>query len=117
MKVTMFVVSLLCMLIVLISASIEEKSKAMFEAVRSNKPAIVESLIRQEDRLLNTPGLGGQTPLMAAVLTGSYDVVDILLRLGADATIGEADGYTPMHGAGFQGNNYPLEVASPISSY
>ena len=29
--------------------------------------------------------------------------VEALLAAGADATIGEGDGYTPMHGAGFQG--------------
>ena len=29
--------------------------------------------------------------------------VEALLAAGADASIGEKDGYTPMHGAGFQG--------------
>jgi hypothetical protein len=28
--------------------------------------------------------------------------VQALLKLGPDTSIGEKDGYTPMHGAGFQ---------------
>ena len=34
---------------------------------------------------------------------GREQAVSHLLDLGADTTIGEQDGYTPMHGAGFQG--------------
>ena len=45
----------------------------------------------------------GQTPLMAAVLRGNIQSVEYLLNNGADVTIGEKDGYTPAHGAGFQG--------------
>lgn len=45
----------------------------------------------------------GQTPLMSAVLSGQAQVVTILLKKGADVTIGEKDQYTPAHGAGFQG--------------
>mmetsp|Transcript_28215 Transcript_28215/g.65237 ORF Transcript_28215/g.65237 Transcript_28215/m.65237 type:complete len:194 (+) Transcript_28215:62-643(+) len=45
----------------------------------------------------------GQTPLMAATLTGAEKSVEFLLQRGADASIPEKDGYTPFHGAGFQG--------------
>jgi len=45
----------------------------------------------------------GQTPLMAAVLRGNTEIVQYLLHKGADVTISEKDGYTPPHGAGFQG--------------
>jgi ankyrin repeat protein len=49
------------------------------------------------------PGTG-QTPLMAAVLSGATASVKVLLlELSADPTIPEKDGYTPPHGAGFQG--------------
>lgn len=41
---------------------------------------------------------GGQTPLMHAVLTGKENSVRKLLAENADVTIGEKDGYTPMHG-------------------
>ena len=49
--------------------------------------------------------LGGQTPLMHAVLQGRETSVQFLLSKGADVTTGEKDGYTPMHGAGFQGRS------------
>ncbi len=40
---------------------------------------------------------------MHAVLSGRTKAVEFLLKNGADTAIGEKDGYTPMHGAGFQG--------------
>ena len=42
---------------------------------------------------------------MAGVLTGKFESVKLLLEMGADVTIAEKDGYTPMHGAGFQGRD------------
>ena len=35
----------------------------------------------------------------------SMQAVKVLLGKGADTSIGEKDGYTPMHGAGFQVND------------
>ena len=40
---------------------------------------------------------------MASCLGGHLDAAKALLELGADVTVPEKDGYTPMHGAGFQG--------------
>ena len=40
---------------------------------------------------------------MGGVLSGSTEAVAFLLEKGADFRIGEKDGYTPPHGAGFQG--------------
>ena len=51
---------------------------------------------------LNKKGGGLETPLMAAVLGGKAKAVDALLKHDPDVTIGEEQGYTPMHGAGFQ---------------
>lgn len=47
--------------------------------------------------------INGQTPLMRATLHGWSSMATYLLDKGADVTIGEKDGYTPAHGAGFQG--------------
>ena len=59
---------------------------------------------------VNAIGPGGQTPLMNSVLTGCLPCVELLLgQEGVDAAIPEKDGYTPMHGAGFQGRP---EIAS-----
>jgi len=40
--------------------------------------------------------------------------VEALLAAGADVSIGEKDGYTPMHGAGFQGR---AEVAKLLIAH
>ena len=55
-----------------------------------------------------------QTPLMASVLGGHVFIVRALLELGADHTIPEKDGYTPMHGAGFQGR---AEIAAILMEH
>jgi len=50
------------------------------------------------------PDNSGQTLIMYAVLTGkSKEIIMLLLEYGADVTIGENMGYTPIHGAAFQG--------------
>ena len=46
----------------------------------------------------------GQSPLMIASLRGHADLVQYLLtRSDTDPSVPEKDGYTPAHGAGFQG--------------
>jgi len=68
---------------------------------RSNMKA-VKKLFKANPALLNrqSPDEGLQTCLMIATLSGSTSVVEWALLNGADVTIGEAQGYTPMHGAG-----------------
>lgn len=53
---------------------------------------------------------GGQTTLMQAVLGIKNLSVQFLIDQGADCTIGEASGYTPMHGAGFKGNAEAVHI-------
>jgi len=45
----------------------------------------------------------GQTCLMSACLRGKINIVKYMFELGADTSISESMGYTPPHGAGFQG--------------
>jgi len=71
------------------------------EIQRGSFSGVQKSLASADE--LNAPGPGGQSPLMHAVLAGMTDIVELLLENGADTTIPEKDGYTPMHGAGFQG--------------
>merc|ERR1719246_289269 len=68
------------------------------EAVRSDVPSrIQEALDAGED--IDKIGPGGQTPLMHGVLQGFRKSVKFLLEKGADTSIGEKDGYTPIHRA------------------
>lgn len=53
---------------------------------------------------------GQQTPLMQSVLHGRPGSVSWCLNHGADTTIAEKDGYTPMHGAAFQGHAHIADM-------
>lgn len=56
----------------------------------------------------------GQTCLMASTLRGNVDMVMLMLEKGADATVPEKDGYTPPHGAGFQGRPDVMRVLKEV---
>ena len=75
----------------------------IFAAVRRDDAAAIERLVGADKSVLDETGPGGQSPTMHGVLQGKSKAVATLIKLGADLTVGEKDGYTPMHGAGFQG--------------
>ena len=75
----------------------------IFEFIQNDDVENLKDLLSKHPLIIDRPGPGGQTPLMAAVLMGSTKCTDFLLKQGADHTIGEKDGYTPVHGAAFQG--------------
>ena len=80
-------------------------TKALFRAVAADDAAGIKSALASGARIDERRKRftdGGQSPLMAASLRGSVHAVRVLLKAGADATIGESDGYTPLHGAAFQ---------------
>lgn len=54
--------------------------------------------------------INGQTAIMRATLHGWTSIVKYLLQQGADVTIAEKDGYTPAHGAGFQGRSKIMKL-------
>ena len=68
----------------------------IFTAISSGNVKKVEKELQLNPNELNKIGSGGQSPLMNAVLSGKTEVVRFLLQEGADVTIGEQDGYTPM---------------------
>ena len=88
---------------------IGDLSGDILRAVSSNDVGEVGSIIDQNrDSLgsfINTREAGsGQTPLMKSILMGHTDMVRMLLMLPeVDVSLGEKDGYTAFHGAGFQG--------------
>ena len=74
----------------------------IFEAVRRDSMNGIKTALKAGANI-DAKGPGGQTPLMHAVLNGKKNAVKYLLKKEADTSIGEKDGYTCMHGAGFQG--------------
>merc|ERR1712226_454963 len=78
----------------------------IFEYVRNSNIPKMKELIAAHKRELHLfvnyrQDGTGQTPLMHAILSGKDEV---------DHTIAEKDGYTPMHGAGFQGRSEILKM-------
>ena len=59
---------------------------------------------------INAIGDGGKTPLMKAVVMGKTFAVKRLLARGANATIGDKDGYTLCHAAGLHGHADIMEL-------
>ena len=88
---------------------IGDLSGDILRAVSSNDVGEVGSIIDQNrDSLgsfINIREAGsGQTPLMKSILMGHTEMVRMLLMLPeVDVSLGEKDGYTAFHGAGFQG--------------
>jgi len=73
------------------------------EAVKNQDTKEMEKLLKQGANINARAKDSLQTPLMMSVLHGLDKSVSFLLEKGADVTIAEKDGYTPMHGAAFQG--------------
>ena len=76
---------------------------SLWMSASTGDATLLKNNLAQDASSLNVRGSGGQTPLMAACLHGHAECVLLLLEAGADPNIGEDQGYTCLHGAGFQG--------------
>ena len=83
---------------------VDDATQQLLSAAGSGDIENVRAALSQNPRL-NERGGGGQTALMSSCLRGYADVALLLLSHGADINIGEKDGYTCLHGAGFQGRH------------
>ena len=64
----------------------------------------------QHGQDINHRGKGDQTPLIHAILNNKLKVVKWLIQNGADLTIPESNGYTPMHIAAFAGRPEAIKM-------
>ena len=82
-----------------------------------------QALLERSRQSINKRTLDGNTPLLYAVYKGHRECVSILLEHGADMTIANAMGYTPLHLATVLGhtevekiiNEYMLSILEPKS--
>lgn len=88
----------------------EVNNPAFDAAVQDDDEAAIRGYIKEDPSLLDYIGIGGQSPLVHAVLAGKLTAVKTLLDLGADTTLTEKDGYNVLHAAGFQGRAEILSV-------
>ena len=89
--------------LVLVAALGDYTAGDLHKAVRAGEIDELKRLLKEEGADINEIGPGKQTVLMHSVLGGCKACVKLALEHNADVTIGEQDGYTPMHGAAFQG--------------
>lgn len=82
---------------------VSELDTALFNALGEEDIDAANAALKNGASINALSARGKQTPLMQSVLHGRTEMVKWCLENGADVTIGERDGYTPMHGAGFQG--------------
>ena len=101
----------------LLHVSAQQGSEGFLAACLSSDPEEVESALQDLNHgadINARDGRTGQTCLMASTLRGNVDMVMTMLENGADATVAEKDGYTPPHGAGFQGRPEVMRVLKEV---
>lgn len=94
--------SLAFLLLLQICSADVDATAQLLSAAESGDVAALRAALARSPRV-NERGAGGQTALMSACLRGHADAAVILLENGADISLGERDGFTCLHGAGFQG--------------
>src|SRR6266851_8618446 len=71
--------------------------KDIFTACEAGHVRAVENLLRNDPGLVHTTDSDGLTPLHHAAFGGNVNVVELLLRMGADVNATSAHGSTPLH--------------------
>ena len=94
-----------CDLINEVFDAIKDDNTGELRKIISDNTVTLDSFINLKDKE------SGQTPVMMSVLRGRTEMVRLLLAEAAvDVSIGEMQGYTVMHGAGFQGRAEILKL-------
>uniref|UniRef100_M3ZDB6 Nuclear factor of kappa light polypeptide gene enhancer in B-cells 2 (p49/p100) n=1 Tax=Xiphophorus maculatus TaxID=8083 RepID=M3ZDB6_XIPMA len=84
-------------------------------AIIHQQTAVIQQLIQtllssQQHAVLNTCNHLQQTPLHLAVITRQLKVAEVLLRAGADPTLVDKDGRSPLHLAALAGDTATLRL-------
>ncbi|XP_028278589.1 nuclear factor NF-kappa-B p100 subunit-like isoform X2 [Parambassis ranga] len=84
-------------------------------AIIHQQTTVIQQLIHtllssQQQSILNTANQLQQTPLHLAVITRQVKVVEVLLCAGADPSLVDKDGRSPLHLAALAGDNNTLRV-------
>ena len=104
-----FLVVVLSCCIIAVCTGNGDGPNPVFVGVQQDDETSIRVAIEDDPKLLDEKGVGGQTPLIHAVLTGKRVAVKTLIELGADTAATEKDGYNILHAAGFQGRAVILQ--------
>lgn len=81
----------------------------IYTAIDSGYVNQVMQLLEQNPGLLNAKNKQAMTPLNLAASRGRVEIVEKLLEMGADASIGDSENSQPIHNAAVSGHNEVIE--------
>ncbi|GAB4836012.1 hypothetical protein Ancab_039517 [Ancistrocladus abbreviatus] len=96
------------------NAETDDNITPLLSAVAAGSLACLELLI-QEGANVNVSA-GGATPLHIAADNGNADIINCLLKAGADPNVTDEDGQKPIQAAAFRGNRGAVEILLPLTS-
>lgn len=73
----------------------------IFESIRKGDYARVHWLLGENPQMVHEQDSAGRTPMHAAAEKGSWAIIDLLLRYGADINAKDSIHWTPLHLATF----------------
>ena len=103
-------------ILLLLKSSICDPINEIFAAIKNDDTTTLKRILNDNEATLGSfinlqDSESGQTPVMMSVLRGRTEMVRSLLAVAeVDVTIGEMQGYTVAHGAGFQGRAEILKL-------
>ncbi|OCK77967.1 ankyrin, partial [Lepidopterella palustris CBS 459.81] len=82
----------------------------LFVAVMGDSTALVEMLLENSDNIDACNDRNGRTALHMASIYGKGDIVQLLLKSGADPLLQDKDGYCPLHYAVSEGHHLSTKL-------
>jgi len=83
---------------------------ALHWAAMKNDPDLAQTLLYASANVKATTRIGGYTPLILAAQQGAADVIEPLIKAGADVNVKTANGTTPLMFAAASGNTNAVRV-------
>jgi|GEM_PF-6745950 len=81
----------------------EVDSRLLFSAISDQNLSTIDSVLASDPQAIGRIDASGTTPLHSAVSTGNSDIVNLLLKAGANPSAPDRDGLTPLHHAAYLG--------------
>ncbi|RBA11145.1 hypothetical protein FPRO05_04318 [Fusarium proliferatum] len=80
----------------------------LYYAIKLHLNDVAISLVTEQSA--NESSSLGRSPLGVACANGCIDVVDVLLKKGADLTVANHNGWTPLHAASYNGHEHVVDL-------